>query len=241
MIKIYLCDDNEVVLEKYEKMIDSMAKNNGIEIRITTFISGEQLLFQMSENVENVDILYLDILMGRINGIETAKKLREMGCSAEIIFLTTSEEYVFESFDSAPFYYILKEEISYEKFEEIFLKAVSSKNKKEADVFILKNGGIVQKIYLEDICYFEITNRIATLHHIKGDTIEFYQSMEKLEEELAKKGFVRTQRSFMVNLRYVDRIEKNMVHLGKGQMVPVGAKYIKHLKAALSSYLLQAF
>ncbi|MEG0074555.1 MAG: LytTR family DNA-binding domain-containing protein [Eubacterium sp.] len=241
MIKIYLCDDNEIILEKYETLIKHIAIDHQLDVKVLTFISGEQLLFQVEENIDDPDIIYLDILMGRLNGIDTAKKLRQKGCKAEIIFLTSSEEYVFESFDITPFHYILKEETDEDKFADILLKAVAVKDNKEKNTFIFKSGQALQKVYLEDICYFEITNRIVTLHKLGGEKIEFYQAMDKLEEELSAKGFVRTQRSFMVNLRYVDRIEKDAVHLSEGDMVPVGAKYIQNLKIALSKYLLQQF
>lgn len=136
MLKIFLCDDNSESIKKYSELIARAATQYHIDIRFATFASGESLLFHLSEAPEDADIIYLDILMGKTNGVDTAKALRRVGCKAEIIFLTTSEDYVYDAFEVTPVQYLLKERTSQEKFDRVFLKAVELSTKRKRDVFV---------------------------------------------------------------------------------------------------------
>ncbi len=102
MLKIFLCDDDLDARAQYAGLIKKAAKKNKVEITISYFKSGEELLFFLADSPNQADIIYLDILMNKLNGLDTAKRLRELGCSSEIIFLTTSEDYVFDAYDISP-------------------------------------------------------------------------------------------------------------------------------------------
>lgn len=141
MIHIYLCDDSQSSLNAYTGLISDIATKHHIEISLHTCPSGEALLFHLSECTYKADIIYLDILMEAVNGIETARELRRMGCHAEIIFLTTSEDFVFEAFDIAPVHYLRKGSTPKDKFEQVFLRALSLVEKKETEMFFLSLSG----------------------------------------------------------------------------------------------------
>ncbi|MFA6847922.1 MAG: response regulator [Lachnospiraceae bacterium] len=108
MLNVFLCDDNEVLLTRYKKILTAIAKKHDHDVRFSLFTSGESLIFNLADSPNDADIIFLDILMGKVNGIDTARQLRAAGCTAEIIFLTSSDEFVFESFDTSPLHYILK-------------------------------------------------------------------------------------------------------------------------------------
>lgn len=86
MITIFLCDDNSQAVERYSTLIKRIAEKNQINITLSVFYSGESLIFHTSDSPDLPDIIYLDVLMGSLNGINTAKQLRELGCNAEIVF-----------------------------------------------------------------------------------------------------------------------------------------------------------
>ncbi|MEG0179008.1 MAG: LytTR family DNA-binding domain-containing protein, partial [Oscillospiraceae bacterium] len=190
MISICLCDDNYILIDKYKAMLLDIANKSNIQISLKTFTSGEQLLFYLSDNPNDAEIIYLDVLMNGINGIETGKKLRELGCKAEIIFLTSCESYVYDSFDINPLYYILKDSSSPEKFNAVFLRAVELTLSKSNDAFMCEAKSIVKKIPLKDIIYFEVRNRIVTVYFNKT-SFDFYSTIESIEQELAPKHFIR--------------------------------------------------
>lgn len=242
MTNIYLCDDNEVLLNRYKQQITDLTVKHSIEHCITTFTSGEQLLFHLSENPNTADIIYLDILMDKMNGLEVAKKLRETGYNGEIIFLTSSEEYVFDSFDVNPLYYILKDSGNEQsKFEESFLRGISLTSKKATEFFICANRAEKKQIPLHLISYFEIRSRVVTVHYDGPKVFEFYCSMESLLSQLSRNSFIRCHRSYVISLKYIDTIEAKDVILASGIKIPIGATYMKDLKLAFSKSLCEIF
>lgn len=241
MVNIYLCDDNKILLERYKKKLASLAEKYQYQVSISAFQSGEQLLFHLSDNPNEADIIYLDILMGNINGIDTAKKLREIGCLSEIIFLTSSEEFVFESFDASPLYYIVKGSATEaNKMEQVFVKAMNLVMEKESEVFLCESGSLKKKIPLCKISFFEIKGRVVTVHFHEGN-FDFYAGIDAIESKVNDKKFVRCHRSFVVNLRYIDAIHKNDLLLTTGEVIPLGATYAKGVKLAFSSSLSGVF
>lgn len=236
MITVYICDDNDILLQKYKTQIAAYALENNMQFSLKTFSSGEQLLFRIEEHLNDPDIIYLDIMMGELNGIETAKKLRAYGCQAEIIFLTSSEEYVFESFDVDPLHYIMKDDSKNGRFEEILGRAVGLVSKRQKEVFICECGNIVKQVPINSISCFEVRNRIVTAY-FDGTSFDFYSTIEKLEQELSSKGFVRCHRSFLISLKYIDEISKDKIKTVDGMNVPIGPNYLKTLKLAFSASL----
>jgi len=238
MIRVILCDDSKSVLDLYGSMLNEAAKAAGLEVKILCMESGEQLLFNLSDEPNSADIIYLDILMARMNGIETARKLREIGCMAELIFLTSSSEYVFQGFDSNPFYYIVKDEMPAKKFKDIFLRAVAAVHQR-ADRFItITFGGSTIKLALDRIRYFEVQNRLVTVHTTDSD-VSYYSTLEEVEKMLEGKGFVRIHRSYLVNCYYIHRLSRTQVFLTQDTALPVSAKYAAAVQKAFSDYLIQ--
>lgn len=238
MIKIALCDDNERIIQHFSTLLHEVAEQEGVEISIHAFSSGENLLFELDENCNAFDIMYLDIEMGRINGIETADILRRKGCQSILIFLTNNERYVFQSFDVQPLHYILKTQVTMQKFHDIFVKAIAQKQKNDEDVFICEFNDVKKIIPLHEIYYFDIRNRVVTVHYGQSE-FSFYSKLDIIEETLANKHFVRIHRSFIVNLCYIDHIVSKSVFLINKEELPIGATYQKSLKEQFSNYLLE--
>jgi two-component system response regulator LytT len=238
MIKVAICDDNAQALDYYQSLLKEIVRKHNIDMQISRYQSGEQILFMLSENPNDVDVIYLDILMGKTNGIETAKKLREMGCIAQIIFLTTSDEYVFEAFDAEPFYYIVKDEISIRKFEDIFLKVRATILDKENDFIFVTHNSTREKIKLDYIMYFEVKNRIVTVH-MKDYDLDYYSKLEDIEKILQDKDFIRIHRSFIVNCYYIRKLSRNMLVLNDGTELTISEKYVREVQEKFSKYLLK--
>jgi two-component system response regulator LytT len=238
MIRVIICDDNKSILDLYSTMLGDTAKAAKIDAKIICMESGEQLLFNLSDEPNSVDIIYLDILMARMNGIETARKLREIGCMAELIFLTSSSEYVFQGFDSNPFYYIVKDEMPTKKFKDIFLRAVASARLRAERFITISFGGNTMKLALDKIRYFEVQNRLVTVHTLDND-ISYYSTLEEIEGMLGGKGFVRIHRSYLVNCYYIQRLTRTQVFLAQGTELPVSAKYAGSVQKMFSDYLIE--
>lgn len=238
MIELILCDDMPELVDELEGKLTKIAAGLEVDVHIHKFYSGEQLLFSLEERPAFADIIFLDVLMGKTNGIETAKKLRDFGCQAPIIFLTSSEEYVFDSFDVDALNYLLKDHIDDQKLKENFMKAMARAAAKETEYFTCEMNRVTKQIPLTDILYFEVRNRLVTVHFSEDQTFDFYSKMEQLEQKLGSSGFIRTHRSFLVHLKYVDTFTSNTVDLLNGESIPMGPSYSKAVREAFSRYLL---
>jgi two-component system response regulator LytT len=236
-IKIALCDDNRQSLCQYAKLISRIAQKHQIKMELSCFRSGEALLFQYSDAPKDVDIIYLDILMGNMDGLETARKLRDYGCGVQIVFLTSFEDYVFEAFDVSAIHYLLKEKTCEDKFEEVFLRAANNASAKEQELFAFEFNGQTGFIPIRDIIYFEIWRRIITAHCENGEKVQFYGSLEQLKNNLSDLDFARTHRSFLVHLPYISMFRPQSLLLKTGDVVPIGSRYAQPLKESFAKYL----
>ncbi len=237
MLKIALCDDNPHSNKKYAEFISQIAKKNKIEIVISCFDSGESLLFRYADTPEQIDIIYMDILMDKTDGMETALKLRDRGCEAQIVFLTSSEDYVYDAFDVNAVQYLIKDDTNIDKLELVFLKAVKLASMREEELFTFEFDGETGVIPIRQISYFEIWQRLVTVHYCDGKTAKFYGSMEQLEERLRRKDFVRSHRSFLVHLPYIAMFRHQSLLLRTGEDVPVGVTYMQNFKRTFSDYI----
>jgi DNA-binding LytR/AlgR family response regulator len=239
MLTVLLCDDNQQMIEKYSAMIKQSAKKHRIDITLSSFESAESLIFYMYGAPSGADIIYLDILMGGQNGMEAARHLRHCGCKAEIIFLTTSEDYVFDAFDVTPVQYLIKEATTAAKFEQVFLRAVSLVKDKTTEMFVYESGSVRKLIPLKSISHFEIWRRRVTVYCQEGENFQYYTTMGQLEKHLEGKNFIRTHRSYIVNLQYIAKFHMQNLLLKSGTKIPVGGTYAKQLEDAFANYMSQ--
>lgn len=237
MVTIFLCDDNQHMINKYRNLINRFANKNQITYTLSAFTSGEALIFHLSDRPNQANIIYLDILMGTLNGIETAKQLRKLGCNSEIIFLTTCEDYVFEAFDASPVQYLIKDSTSAERFEEILLRAVSLAEGKKSEMFVCESNSVRKVIPIKDIQCFEIFKRLVRVHYQGEERFDYYGTMEQLEKQMLKKDFVRVHRSYMVNLQYIGKFQRPNLILKTGEVIPIGVTYTKQVDQAFSEYI----
>ncbi|MDR2359839.1 MAG: LytTR family DNA-binding domain-containing protein [Oscillospiraceae bacterium] len=237
MLTILLCDDNQRAIDKYNMMITRVAEKHKIGVALSVFLSAESLIFHLSDDPNQADIIYLDILMGGQNGLDAAKQLRGYGCKAEIIFLTVSEDYVFDAFDVMPVQYLIKEKTTASKFEQIFLRAVSLTKDKTAEMFVYESNTIRKLIPLKDISHFEIWKRVVTVHCSDGETFKYYTTMERLEKSLQKKNFIRAHRSYMVNMQYIAQFNAQNLLLKTGHEIPIGGTYRRQAEEAFAVYM----
>lgn len=235
-IKIILCDDDQEIINHYAQLIRKIAEKHKIEYELLFFSSGEKLLFYLSEKPTDADIIYLDIIMGQQNGVEIAKNLRSIGCNAQIIFLTSIEDYVYDAFDVQATQYLLKKGLTSDKFEQVFKNAIERYLENEKRFFIYEFDGKKNVVPISQISYADIWKRVVTLHY-DGKSAKFYGSIDKLEKSLEPHNFVRIHRSFIINLTYVEQFDSHLVALKTGEKLPLGPTYRDKLSQTFSEYL----
>lgn len=218
MIKIAICDDDKNTLKELTNFIELYQHKHQVEFDIYDFLYGEELLknYRM-----DFDIIFLDIKMGKIDGIETAKKIRLKDSSIPIFFLTSIRKYALYGYELNITNYLIKP-LSYEKFDYELSKVIYQINFSN-DFIVIKNDLGYFKIYLNSIFYIESYNR-STLIHREQDKIISTSNMKQTEELLHSALFFRCHTSYIINLKYVRDVIGNDIILSQNIRIPLSRK-----------------
>lgn len=231
MLWIGVCDDNIIECTALSRKIKKLLSLKGIAASVSDFYSGSALLAWN----QKIDILFLDIKMASMNGLETARLLREQGQDFILIFITSAEEYVYDAFEAEAFRYILKPADGF-KLEKALLAAVEKKRKQPEKFLVFHWNREVMKINLDDVFYFEITGRVIKAH-LKTGCQEFYEKIGILEEKLLEFEFFRCHKSYLVNLKFVKSFSKTEIIMENEDHLLLSRRRTDDFSKAFLSYL----
>ena len=230
MMKIAICDDEKNVCDYIEKRVmDFLAKVDS-EGETSVFFDSAPLIEFCQENPTFFDIIFLDIKMKTVNGVDCAKQLRDLGVEALIVFVTSSAEYVFSGYEVKAFRYILKTDLV-NAFDRIFSECLNELSKSDDSFYTVKTAAAVKNIPLNDIFYFESNKRVLIVH-TKNDEYSFYGKLDQVEKELEGKDFIRTHQSYFVNARKIKSVSKDSAELLNGEILPVSKSKASAVKNA---------
>ena len=230
MLNIAICDDEKNICSYIEKRtVECLAKADE-EADIKVFYDGSELLQNCRDNPSGFDIIFLDIKMKTINGVECAKLLRDIGVNSLIVFITSSAEYVFSGYEVKAFRYILKTDLV-NAFSRVFGECLLELKKLNTSFFTVKTSSSVKNIPLSDILYFESNKRLLNVH-TKNEVISFYEKLDNVEDELKEKDFIRTHQSYLVNAQKIKSVSKDSALLVNGFSLPVSKSKATKVKDA---------
>ncbi|MGL5479276.1 MAG: LytR/AlgR family response regulator transcription factor [Clostridium sp.] len=236
-MKILICDDDKEIIKNCKDVLQSFANRLSTSIQIVEYGKGDILLEDKEEWIDSVSAMYLDIELGSINGIELAKKIRKLGYNREVIFLTISKDYVFDSFEVKPLNYVLKSEIKTEKFFKLFKQVYENSEKKNNKSFILKQGKNQVILKLDEIDYFEANRKKIIVTYSNHNKKEFYSTMGEIEEKLPENKFIRIHKSYIINLDKVAAFDNIEIALKNNIKLPFGRKYKKQFKEKMFKFI----
>lgn len=231
MIRIAICDDEKYMSDKIRAMVTNFFKRKNMEIAISQFSSGEELL----KFDKTIDVLFLDIQMKGMDGMETARKLRNRKFKGYLIFITVLKEMVFQSFEVQTYDYLVKpiEEKCFNKTMERLL--ASLRNMSDANLLVQK-GYESTIIAFDNIIFCEIIDRKVYLHLISSEVIDFYDRIENLETKLDSR-FYRCHRSFLINLKYLKSYKSGVAYMEGGKEIPVSRLRSKEFSNVILQYM----
>lgn len=225
-MRIALCDDNMDWLNTEKQYIDSL---NDSSLIYDTFKSGETLIDEYKKKGNIYDIIFLDMEMNRLDGINTANMIRSMDRRVLIIFVTSHKKYMQKSFECLPFRFLLKP-LDFKEFKSVLLKAINSLEDDRQALSFTEGRDIVRVLY-EDILFIQsIDHRLC----IKtGDKV--YQTytfnLAEVQERLSDNRFVKVHKSYIVNISYIEKISNKDITLrGYSHPISIGSPYMKDLK-----------
>ena len=234
VIRIAVCDDELSAVQSLENQINLFFTSRKIEYSVLTFFDGNVLLKNMSDNKEDYDIIFLDIQMEKVNGMEIAKAIRDsVKKKVYIIFVTAFQDYVFDAFDVNAYHYLIKPVVQQKLFAvlgKIITEIVSSVNQ----FLVIHKTGIIDKIFFSKIMYCEVVNHRVFIYE-QNKIHEYSGKIDDLEKELDK-DFIRCHRSFIVNLKYVNSYKDGFVYMPSEEKVPVATRRQTEFMKALLIY-----
>lgn len=219
MLSIAICDDDIHMTGNMERMVQRIAMRNFVKTDIEVFWDGKSLADAVAEG-SSFDIIYLDIEMRREDGISSAKRIRQYDKNVLIIYVTSHENHMKESFEVRPFQFIVKP-ISEEQLEACFKTAYEDINSGDF-YFRYSYQRMDHKVPVRDILYFE-SNKRKVFIITNNETFEMYSKLNEIEESLktCKVSFLRVHQSFLVNYKHVKSLSYDFVVLDNGKRIPI--------------------
>lgn len=231
MLWIAVCDDNVMECSRIAKKIREILAEMKASCTIRQFYSGRELL----RSPETFDIIFLDIIMGDMDGMRTAQTIRERAYDKILVFISSSREYVFDAYEVEAFQYLLKP-VEEEKLRRVLQKAVRKMESHSQDFIIISRERQKRKLFLDDIYYFEIRGRLIDVHGA-GGVFSYYGQIGVLEKDLKGKGFFRCHKSYLVNLKYVDVYNRQELVLDHGERLGIAKRRYEEFCQEILKYM----
>lgn len=234
MIRVAVCDDEKCMAGKIRKMAEDFFGKKNVRYSVVEYSSGEELL----KNNEGIDILFLDIGMQGMDGIETARRLRAQGFNGFLVFITVLKEMVFQSFEVQPFDYLVKpvQEEYFKKTMGRLFCAMQGWFQLEKASLLVRKGCESNIISFQDIIYCEVIDRKVYLYLVSGEAISYYERIENLEKKLDGR-FFKCHRSYLINLNHLKSYRNNTAYMADGKEIPVSRLRSREFSGVILQYM----
>lgn len=230
-MRIAVCDDSAFDRALLVELLQQHLAQRSLPVEIVQYDNGVNLLCDMEEEAW-FDIVFLDIYMNDVLGIDVARKLRALRYNGEIIFLTASSDFAVDSYDVAAAGYLLKP-ISVEKLC-LFVDRIIQNF--DANTYQVRNRSKVVRIPFREILFVESSNSKCILHREGGESYTIYKRLGEIELELTDPRFLRCHQSFLVNMDFIQRMEKQFL-LTTGDTVLVRQHDLRSIRQTYLDYV----
>lgn len=240
MYRIAICDDDSLQVSNLENHISRYFDELNIQYEIDGYYKGDRLVTSMRENMDNYQLIFLDIEMEGLNGIETAKLLRSLDKSFILVYVTSYEQYALESFEVSPFRYLIKP-VSIEKLRAVLKDVLVELTAKQKFLFYQVGMEHFQVNLDNIVCLYSEFGRKIHLELVDGSNVSFYGKISSIEEGLPQTHFVRVNSGTMINLNYVTSLNRSDVTMINGDCITISRSRKKIVISAYSQFIERSF
>ena len=223
MLKIALLDDDKTALLISKGAIESFFQEKNIAISLDAFSSPVNFLAMAKE--ENYRLVFLDIDMPELNGLEVGTQLKEFNPQTDIIYLSQREDLVFDTLVLHPFGFIRKSKIiqDFANVLELFVNtALNTQSENKKITISSKTGTLGADI--DQIMYIEGNKNYQTFYLKNGNVFDARVLMSDLESKLKDHGFIRVHKGYLINYLFIRQIGTNEVTLTNNKVLPLSSK-----------------
>ncbi len=226
-MKIAICDDNLEFLQRFQQTLETQFALRDWNYKCEVYQSGEILL---KGDLTDVYAVFLDIDMPGLGGLEVARRLRQLHADLIIVFVTAFIQYAVDGYSVEALRYLMKDRLVSDL--PACLDAIQEKIFFNEDTIQVKTESNRMTFRVRDIIYVEGTpQRHSILHHSSSGRIECVGKITDFETSLSEKGFIRIQRSYLVNMMYIDNLCSYTATLSNGETLSISRKLYRDINS----------
>lgn len=233
-IRVAIVEDERQASDLLKEYILRFEKENAVAFSVTQYADAVGLLEQYTPVF---DIIFMDIQMPYMNGMDAARRLRILDQKVLLIFTTSLAQYAVEGYDVDALSYLVKP-YGYFEFSMKLSKAMQRVPKVASDIIVLNTKAGSVRLSASEILYVGIRGH-KTDYHTASGIYSHYSTLKIVEEKLPRETFARCNSCYLVNLFYVRRIEENTCVLSDGTALSVSHPKKQQFLSAWNAYCLQ--
>lgn len=230
MYKVAIVDDDARIREQLQSYIQNYQEKTGVQFQLQVFGFAELFL----TNYRPVfDLVLMDIDMPGINGLDAARRMRELDEKAVLIFVTNLAQYAIKGYEVAATDFVVKP-VDYQKFEHKLTRALKYVPDRQSPSLLLKTETGTATVSMDDITYIEVQGHTVS-YHTRKEVFRIRGSLKQTQEELNDPRFFACDKCYLVNLGYVEALDGNALTAG-GERINVSRAKKKAFMDALAAY-----
>lgn len=232
---VAICDDERVDRERTGRMLALKMSGRKETLQIKYFHQGEDLIEQYENGFPGFDLIFMDIYLNHLNGMEAARDIRRYDKKVGLIFLTSSSDFAIESYDVGADGYLLKP-VNQARMEAVLDRFLEEQYPRISQSLLAVNGSFGRRIPYDDIMYIESRGMKLRIVCAEGGEYPIRKKLAEVQAELTQPCFLKCNQSFIVNMDYITCADRDFT-MDNGDRIPIKVRERRQIRDQYFAYI----